>query len=73
MAEKRLSIYEIHQENITQSFYIKTNASKEAINEAIEFVRKSPDYDFNKFLSALRLMGYKAQVINVDADDLFVL
>lgn len=52
-------------------FYIKTDASSEDVEKAIAFVSKDGDKYVERFLQALRVLGFKATQISIEPVDIF--
>lgn len=55
------------------SKFIKTEASTEQIQEAINFITHKEGATVEKLLQGLRLLGYKSTEIKLDAVDVFEL
>lgn len=64
-----MKTYEINVEN-TSSF-IKTDAPKEDIQQAITFVKKGDKY-IDRLLQALRILGHKATEVKIEPVDIFI-
>jgi hypothetical protein len=64
----------MYNEGASSSHFIKTDASKESISDAIVFLRKAPgEKSIESLLIALRVLGFKATQIKLEAEDVFEL
>jgi hypothetical protein len=63
-----MKTYEITIEG--KNYYFKSEADSEQINNAIEFIRTT-EVSFEKFLQAVRLLGFKTTPITLDPVDIF--
>jgi methenyltetrahydromethanopterin cyclohydrolase len=52
-------------------FYIKTDAESADIEKAIAFVSSEGEDYANRFLQALRILGFKATQVKIDPVDIF--
>lgn len=66
-----MKTYEIKFTQSGNTHFVKTEATSDQVQEAIDFVKRGAEQNIEKLLQALRILGFKATEVKVEAIDVF--